>query len=416
MSATANNTKTNSTEVSVDELIRRVREYGPRWRDRATETDELRNLPDATIAELHEIGVLKQFQPKKYGGYAHPWGHLIKVGAEIGRYCPSTAWTHSVVGMHTWMAGRFGHEAQDEIFAEPDVLIATAFAGGQNINVEIVDGGYCVTGQWKYSSGVNHAQWAIVGAQPETSTIEKHEFMLIAVPQNEFTSNDSWHTTGLRGTGSNDIILNDVFVPEHRTTHMSSFNNYISPEDNPHPEYIYHVEVAPYFGTNIIAPALGCAKGAFEAYIGVTKERVGQLFGEKIAQQVPVQVRIGASAAEIRAAEELIDRLIRILHKAGIEGRRVTKSERVEIKGDLGLAASLLMSSVERLMKMMGAKGLTFDNPVQRYYNDLRAIVAHQIFQWDHSMAPYGQWALGLPIADASMNAAPEGRTSLFET
>jgi len=410
------NVKSDSAKVTVEELLRRVREYGPRWRDRAEQTDRLRNLPDETVAELHKIGVLKQFQPTKYGGFAHDWGDLLKVGAEIARYCPSTAWIHSVVGMHTWMAGRFGHEAQEEIFADPDVLIATAFAGGHNIQANVVDGGYRVTGQWKYSSGVNHSQWAIVAAQPETSTIEEHDFTLLAVPKGDFTYNDSWHTTGLRGTGSNDIILKDVFVPKHRTTRMTSFNNYISPEDNPHPEYIYHVEVSPYFGTNIIAPALGCAKGAFETYVELTKGRVGQLFGEKISTQVPVQVRIGTSAAEIRAAEEIINRVIRYLHKAGIEGRRVHKSERVELRGDTTLAANLLMSSVERLIKMMGAKGLTFDNPVQRYYNDLRAIVAHQIFQWDHGMAPYGQWALGLPIADAGMESAPDGRKTLFET
>ncbi len=415
MSVTAIDRGRTKTEVTEETLVRRIHEYGPRWKDRTAETDKLRRLPDETMAELHEIGVLKQFQPKAHSGYAMDWGSIIRVGAEIARYCPSTAWIHSIVGLHAWIAGRFPHEAQSEIFAGQDVLIATAFAGGRDVDVTPEKGGYRINGQWRFSSGVTQSEWAIVGAQPRAGTLKQYEFTLFALPQSDFTYNDIWHTSGLRGTGSNDIIIKDAFVPKHRSIVMSSLHNSPNPKDNPHEDYIFHVELQPYFGTNLLGPLIGTAKGAFEAYVETTRKRVGQMFGEKVAEQAPVHIRIGESAAEIYALEGLANKIIDVLHSAGTERRRVTRAERVDIKISMSLASRLALSAIERLINVMGAAGVTNDNPVQHYFNDLRAVAAHQGFAWDQNMAPYGRWALGMSVGQAALDAAPSGRAELFD-
>lgn len=143
------------SEVTLDVLIERARCLIPVLKERALDTERRRERLPETMADLHRLGLLKYYQPKMFGGYEMDWGAHAHIATELAKGCTYTAWIQCVVGSHTWTAARFGMAAQKELFADPDVLIATAFAGGRNVEVKVVEGGYRLTGEWSFASGLS---------------------------------------------------------------------------------------------------------------------------------------------------------------------------------------------------------------------------------------------------------------------
>lgn len=401
-------------DVSLEELVKRARDLVPTLRERAGETEKLRQLPDETMADLHRLGLLKYYQPKMFGGYEMDWGAHSEIAYELARGCTSTAWIQCVVGAHTWMAARFGMEAQKEMFADPDVLIATAFAGGRDVEVKKVDGGYILSGEWSFASGLSHSGWAIVGSQAQSATRDEYEMTLFALPKGDFQYVDNWYVSGLRGTGSMNIKVENVFIPDHRSVPISTFDSGTTEGAKAHKSYTYRAYMPEFFFSVPLGPIVGTAVGAMETYLEITKKRVGAMFGEKIAEQTPVQTRIAESSAEIAAAKLLNKRVFEILHNRGVKGERVTKDEMVRLKRDCVFIGKLCSQAVTRLVKMMGASGLSDKNPVQRFHRDMEALTAHQSQQWEIGMTPVGRWALGLDIGNEIMDSAPEGSDYMF--
>jgi 3-hydroxy-9,10-secoandrosta-1,3,5(10)-triene-9,17-dione monooxygenase len=408
--------RTEDVLPSSTELFERAEALAAKVKPRVAETQRLRRLPDATMDDLYASGLLRVLQPRCYGGYEADWPTHLHIGQIIARTCPSTAWIQCVVGTHAWVASRFSAALQGDIWGkDQDVLLVTAVAGGSNVDIESVDGGYVVTGRWRFASGVDHAKWAIVGAMPnDPKRRAEHDFVQLALPRADFAIDDTWHTAGLRGTGSNDIVIEKKFVPMHRTLSRKVMRAAPTPDSLRHPGYVNHVPFSPYFATIVLGPLIGAAKGAMDAYIGITKKRVGAMFGEQIAEQIPVQSRIGESCAEIRAADLLVKRIIDELHVSGSRGQVPTRDEWLKHRADGAFAARLCVTAIDRMFRHMGASGLTDGNPVRRYLEDLQAISSHIGIQWDNNMTPFGRWALGVPTQLPEVDATPEGSIDLY--
>ena len=154
--------------------------------------------------------------------------------------------------------------------------------------------------------------------------------------------------------------------------------------------------------------------GAMDAYLEITKKRFGAMFGEKVAEQIPVQTRVAESTAEIAAAKLLFDRVFETLHNRGSQYERVHKDELVRMKRDCVFVGKLCSQAVTRLVKMMGASGLSDTNPVQRFHRDMEALTAHQSQQWEIGMTPIGRYALGLETGNQIIDSAPEGDGFLY--
>lgn len=393
----------------LDRLLERCRRLGPDLRARVAEGDRLRTLPDKTVEDLHTSGVLKIFQPKRFGGLEMDWGAQIAVGDELARHCGSTAWIQSVVGSHAWVLGRMPIEIQEEIWGEsPDLLLATAFAGGRDTKVVEAGGGYRITGRLKFSSGSTHAPWFLIGAQTPDSRAGNYQMRLLAVPRRHVKIIECWESFGLRATGSHDIAVEDVFVPAHRTTPVSSVMGDEAAGGAHHESYIYRSEFQPYFASNILGPILGGAKGALADYAEATKKRIGAMFGETVAVQEHVQVRLSESAAEVRSADRAVAETVKILHEYGSADKRIPKATRVVLKADSAYIARQCVQAAERLAQQMGASGLAMNNRVARAALDVKAMASHQVLQWDHALTAYGRYALGLPTGDSSIDAAPD--------
>ncbi|MDX2221701.1 MAG: acyl-CoA dehydrogenase family protein [Rhodospirillaceae bacterium] len=391
----------------VDELVAAARALVPLVKAQAQEAEDRRDLPAATVAALKGAGLHRIYMPRRFGGYEMDWGAHYAVSRELGEACGSTAWMTSLVFSHVMWAARFPAQAQEEFFgAGGQAVLGTGSAGGGQLTA--TDGGFVLTGRWGFVSGINHASGAMVIAKTDPAKIFSHFVLLLP---GEYTVENTWDSEGLRGTGSHHIRVTEQFVPAHRAVERDVLLGAQAPGAALHPSYVHRVFTPPFQKSWFAGPLLGTAMGALKAYCEQTKARMGQLFGEKIAEQTPVQVRLGESMAEIDAARLMFDDYLRTLHAKGSAGQALSGEEMLRAHRTMTLAAQLCLSAATRLSSMMGVTGQTGRNPVQRLFRDCRTISTHIELNWDHAMAPTGKYLLGLktgdPFVDGALPQAP---------
>src|SRR5260370_735921 len=221
------------------ELLARAEALVPVLRERAGRAEELRRLPDEAIDELHQSGLFRLLQPKRVGGSELPFRSIVELVSVIGRGDGSTAWVLANLAAHHWLLGMWPEQAQDEIWGEsPDNLIGSAliFPRGR---ARKVPGGYRLSGRWPFSSGVDPAAWNLIGAilqDEETGTTEPRIFLL---PARDYTIIDTWQVIGLAGTGSKDVAVEDVFVPDYRSVAVAHIPAGANPGTSVNPSWPY---------------------------------------------------------------------------------------------------------------------------------------------------------------------------------
>ena len=395
--------KTISSYIpSREELVKSASDLIPKLKDRAEEAEDLRKMPDENITALKKAGIHKIFTPKRYGGYEMDWGTQVDVARELGKGCASTSWMASVVMSHTWNLGRFPVDAQEEFWPScPDAIIATAFAGGGEITE--TEGGFILNGLWKFASGIDHSDCAIVAGQFKNANSKSGtglDYRMALIMPDQYEVIDTWHAEGLKGTGSKDIKVVDQFVPSHRTVKSLEIAGKNPPGSELHESYIYKIEMGMYFNTLLTGPILGATHGVLLEYLNQTKSRFGAMFGEKVSEQGTVQQKIGESYEELRTADLIIDSLCNFLHQEGATGRSIVGNDRLKIRRESAMAAQLCLKSGTRLSGMMGVSAQTGRNSVQRHFRDLRTMSTHGAIHWENATTPTGRYLLDIETGD----------------
>ena len=378
------------------ELLARAEALVPVLRERAGSTEELRRLPDATIDDLHRTGLFRILQPQRVGGSELPFRSIVELVAVIGRGCGSTAWVLANLAAHHWLLGMWPQQAQDEIWGEsPDNLIGSAliFPRGR---ARPVDGGYRVTGRWPFSSGVDAAAWNLIGAivqDEEAGTSEPRIFLL---PASDYTIIDTWHVIGLAGTGSKDVAVEDVFVPEHRTIAVNQITGGPNPGSQANPAVLYQLPAISLFAFCIAGVSLGIAQGAIEYFLQTMRTRTSYYTGRNLADFVTLQLRLAEATAMTDAAQAVIlgdcDDATRVVG----EGRQPSLDRRARYRRDGAYAATLCTKAIDVLFTASGGGAIYARNPLQRAFRDVHAANAHYVLNWDINGAMYGRVALGL--------------------
>ena len=198
-------------------LCSRARALIPVLRARALETAKLGQLPPATIDDFQQAGFFRIMQPKRYGGYELPPHAFFEVQMLLAEGCMSSAWVLGVVAIHNWQLGMFDARAQQDVWGkDSSILISSSYMPVGK--VKHVDGGYRLSGRWGFSSGSKHCEWVFLGAViPPKSEGDAPDYRTFLVPRSDYKIIDNWDVSGLEGTGSHDIVVEDAWVPEHRT-------------------------------------------------------------------------------------------------------------------------------------------------------------------------------------------------------
>lgn len=187
----------------------------PVLRERALQTNRMRQIPGETIEDYWQAGLFGVLKPKRYGGQEARYDDFLDIATELGRGDGSAAWIYAVLGVHELMVALYPKEVQDEIWADPRALVSSSFApGGQPAKEK---GGYRVSGRWQFCSGVDSSQWIILGGMfGMVGDPPRPDIRFMVLPISDCKIIDDWHVTGLKGTGSKSVAVESAFVPEYR--------------------------------------------------------------------------------------------------------------------------------------------------------------------------------------------------------
>src|SRR5215469_14926987 len=380
-----------------EELLARAEALVPVLRERAPRAEQLRRLPDETIADLHESGLFRMLQPARVGGSELPYSSLFELSAVIGQGCGSTAWVLANLAAHHWLLGMWHPEAQEEIWgASPDSLISSAlvFPRGRARRAE---GGYRLSGRWPFSSGIDPSAWNMLGAVVSDEETGQSEARMFLVQANDYAIIDTWQVIGLIGTGSKDVEVSDVFVPAYRTLSTERIRGGPNRGSELNPGTLYKLPAVSLFGFAIAGVSLGIARGALQHFVETTRTRLSAYTGRNIADFANIQEHLARAAALADAAEAIV---LRYCYNAtGITEAGVVPSleHRARYRRDGAFAASLCTKAVDLLFTASGGAAVYERNPIQRAFRDVHGANAHYMLNWDISGAVYGRVALGLP-------------------
>jgi 3-hydroxy-9,10-secoandrosta-1,3,5(10)-triene-9,17-dione monooxygenase len=384
------------------ELKARAWALVPTLRERAQKAEELRRLPDETIADLHASGLFRMLQPRRVGGSELPCRALVELGAIVAQGCGSTGWVLTNLASHHWMLGMWPQEAQDDVWnASPDDLIGSAFVfpGGR---ARAVDGGYRLSGHWGFSSGIDASAWNLVGGIVRDERDRPIEQRIFLVKAADYAILDTWHAAGLRGTGSKDVEMAEGFVPTHRTLPLSAIAGGPTPGSAVNPSPLYRLPALGLFSFVVAAVSLGIARGAIEDYLASTRARLSGYSGKRLAELATQQIRVAEAAALADMAEAVMLKDCDGATNVTAAGGLLTMEDKARWRRDGAYAAAMCTRAVDLIFTAVGGAGIYMHAPIQRAFRDIHAANAHYALSWDVNGTMWGRAALGLP---------PEGPT-----
>jgi alkylation response protein AidB-like acyl-CoA dehydrogenase len=353
-------------------LLERARALVPALRERIAETEQLRRLPEATLQDAADAGILSLLVPRSRGGAAGGLAEYVELLRILASGDPSVAWTLGFFTAHNWLLGRWPAEAQEEFFGNgcPTRMAGVANPPGR---AEATAGGYLVTGYWGYCSGVMHADWVQVAALDDQKNAR-----LFMLPRDEVEVVDTWHTNGMRGTGSHHVKLDSVFVPEHRSLSSDLWRTRHNPGSALHPEAIYSYDIRDFIVFLIPAVIVGAAEVLLTDYRERLETRREVLTGTLSGDTVTRQVRYANAVAAMRAARAVLDgAVVETMAFNAREAESMSDEMRAQIKLDCLSAVRFAWESIELGVGGSGTAIYKTSDVTQHFIRDTQIAISH---------------------------------------
>jgi 3-hydroxy-9,10-secoandrosta-1,3,5(10)-triene-9,17-dione monooxygenase len=385
-------------------MMARATALVPQLRERAAQTEELRRLPPETERDLHESGLFRIVQPKRVGGSEFDYVSLVDFADTIALADASVAWNLANLSSHHWMLAMFAPTAQDAVWTKDvNALIASSFVFPAG-RAKKVEGGYVLRGRWPFSSGVDASEWnmlaGIVSSDDEADGIEYRIFLL---HKSDYKIIDTWHASGLRGTGSNDVEVHDVFVAQPMTLAVADLAGGPTPGSAANPNALYALPVFSLFPYVLSGVALGNAQACLDDYIELARHRASTYNRAKLADLQSTKIKIAEASAKIDAAR-LIMRSTCIKAMADARAGHIPDmAAKTRSRRDGAYSVNLCTEAVSLLFAASGARGLYTSGALQRQFRDASAINSHIAFNFDAQGTNFGRVALGLPSENLTL-------------
>lgn len=370
-----------------------------RLAERAAEAEELRRLPAATVDEYRQSGLAGLLLPARYGGQQAEFPEILEPIRAMAHGCASSAWTLGFYTLHNWMLALFGEQAQDEVFASGPVLCPAPLAPtGRGVP----DGdGIRLRGRWSWATGVADADWILVGAicGPDDAPYPA----LVLLPASDISVEDVWHTAGMRATGSNDVVVNDVWVPQHRLVKVADIYSGTAPGAALHDAPAYRWPMVPALAMVAAMPALGSAERVADLYAQRLGERVLAYSGAAQKNQPAAQIRLGDARVRLRSLRALRDDTVAGIQAAVSSGERIGRAARADARAAAAHIVHESRSVIADLLEVSGASVHFVDNPLQRIKRDVDIISGHVVFDYDVARELSGALEAGVKISPIAM-------------
>lgn len=368
---------------------------------RARQTELDRRVSADITHLLKEAGLYRVVQPRRFGGYELSLEELRRLAFEIGRGCTSTGWCYGLSAAASWVLGMFPEEAQHDVWGKsPDALLASCIAPtGKAVPTE---GGYRLKGRWSFGSNCDNAQWLALGAMVEQPEGVPPRPIFLLVAQGDYQILDTWHTVGLAGTGSKDILIEaEVFVSAHRTVSFSNVLEQDAPGATIHESALYRVPFLSGFPPLLANPAVAALRGAIDEFVASVAARATRgAFaggGASISQFGHVQSAVAQAEAAVDAAELILQRDLELVSRLVNAGEKLSTEQRITLRRGHAYTVRLCVEAINALYDVVGGTGIQLDNGIQRAWRDINALAHHISVNWQAVSTMYGQMRLGLP-------------------
>src|SRR5918992_1678524 len=384
-------------DIGYDEAMRRAREIVPVLRSRAQKCEDARVLLPENEKLLHETGLFRYHQPKRFGGMELPFVAVVDIVAELARGCPSTAWNVGNLGCHHWILGYYEPETQHEIWDKnPDVLIASSIALAAGRGKKTKDG-FVVSGRWPFSSGVDNSDWNMLAVTVyDDDGKTPIDWRLCVVPKSDYKVIDTWYAMGMVGTGSKDIEVKEIFVPERRALELTKCRGGLEhPGAALNKSALFRIPIVASAGHPLSATALGTAEGAFEHVLNSFKTRIGTYTGAKVSDFQAVQVKLARARCLIDSARYLMRESAIAFQDFAEEASVPDLETKLRYRAQNAFAVAQAREAVETLWSFYGANAIYTRDPLQRYLRDVQAASQHFSFNFDIAGSAFGTGAMG---------------------
>lgn len=375
-----------------EEMLARTRAMIATLRERAPRGERERRLPKETIAEMQAAGLFKVLQPKRWGGYELDILTYFDVQMALGEGDMSVAWVYGVVGVHPWFVALLDDRVAKDIWGKDnDTLICSSLMPSGT--AKPVDGGFRIGGRWKYASGCEHCEWAFLGGTVEGKPDDRRVFV---IPKSDYEIVDTWHVPGLKGTGSHDIVIEDAFVPEHRTQKYSDNLRGVGPGLALNTGPLYRLPVGQVFFRGVSTGAIGALQGMLDAYLDYGKKRIQRSSGVAASDDGIIQLLCAEIAVAIDEMKTILHRNFKLLEGYAARGEMPPMKLRVEYKFHNAVVAERCSVLAARLFKAAGTAGIAAELPFGRIQADINVGRQHISNQFEHLGRAYGAFLFGI--------------------
>lgn len=363
---------------TADELIERARAMVPVLKSLAKDCVKDRNVSAETIAEMKAAGFFRILQPRRFGGYEMHPNTFFEVQKALAEGCMSTGWMYGVVGCHPYELALFPEQAQWEVWGDhPDMLVSSTY---QPVGkVTHVEGGFRLSGRWGFSTGSAHCGWVLLGAfcpaQDDGTPAEMRTFLL---PRSDYTiDEDAWHVFGLQGTGSHDIIVDDVFVPEYRT--HRSIDGFLckNPGQDVNSGPLYRLPWAQVFVRSVSTAAFGGAQAAINAGLKIMADRVSTNTGKASKQDPILHGALARAISEKREMEMTLRLTFDELMEYARRGEDIPMEKRAFFTYQSSSVVRRLAALIDDIVQLLGGRAFYMTSDIIQPWLDLNAGRAH---------------------------------------
>ena len=373
--------------MDATELLKSATELVPKLKSRTELTEDLRQIPQETIRDLLNSGIYQIGVPRSYGGHSVEYGVCLDVGIELAKGCGSAGWCYSLWTAHAYLIGHWPLAAQEEVFGGGENALCSSSLNPGRSEIRAVDGGYKLTGRWEFSSGCDAAAWVMLGAPG----FKDRTWMLL--PSQDYEIVDNWFVSGLKGTGSKDIVVEDAFVPLHRMLNVAQAGNENQVGWETHKQTRYKIPIPALLGWDLVAPIVGLAQGMIDEFVLTLKGTSGP---GRTADSHAVHHRLSQAQAQVDSGRILMKHDVEEMFQMARENLEFTQLDRARYRRDKAFIAQLCLRSVNSLFELSGAHALFSSTNLQRIHGDAQAMARRDGLIMDLGGHQYGRVALGL--------------------
>ncbi|MBB6291363.1 MULTISPECIES: p-hydroxyphenylacetate 3-hydroxylase oxygenase component [unclassified Pseudomonas] len=354
-----------------------------------------RQVPAENIALLKSIGMHRVFQPKVFGGMELSLPQFADCIALLAGACASTAWAMSLLCTHSHQLALFSAQLQQEVWgADPDATASSSIAPFGR--TEEVEGGVLFSGEMGWSSGCDHADWAIVGFR-RNNPQGAQDYCFAVLPRSDYQIRDDWFSAGMKGSGTKTLIIDKAWVPEHRIQKAKDMMEGKSAGFGLYPDSkIFYSPYRPYFASGFSTVSLGVAERMLEVFREKTKTRVRAYTGAAVGAATPALMRLAESTHQVAAARAFLEKTWNE-HAEHSEQQRYPSRETLAFwRTNQAYATKMCIQAVDRLFEAAGGNAWFEHNEMQRLFRDSHMTGAHAYTDYDVCAQILGRELMGL--------------------